>query len=462
MKPGLERAVDIANRALRHVPAYRDFTGGRGPVTAAGFGSLPPTGKVDYLQRYRVADLVWHGDPSTAGTWSATSGSTGAPTYFPRDALAGADAASAYDRIFRAFGAHHRSTLVVVCFAMGSWIGGTYTYLAALELKRRGLRISVATPGIDADAAVDVLTTLGPHYDQVVLTGYPPFVKDVLDQAAPEALAQQIRILLAGEAITEPWRDHLLRRIGAPGQTDRICLIYGTAEAGVMGHETPLTTDIRRAAVADPALDRLLFGEAGSRTSTFVEFDPQARFTESVDGFLLFTCDSSAMPLIRYRINDVGTVVDGPALRDLLHETGHHGLAAQVPPSGGFLTLAGRPDVAETFYSLNIYPADLRETFDDPRFADDVTGKFVVEARHDDQHDQQLTITAELSTAAGLGDAIVHALTTACTEALSRNNREYRALRASIGDRATPRVRLCPRGSGPFAPATKHRYTGRS
>ena len=86
----------------------------------------------------------------------------------------------------------------------------------------------------------------------------------------PSALDQDIKILLAGEAITESWRDHVLNRIGHPGDPGRVCLIYGTAEAGVMGHETALTTDIRRRAATDAVLSLELFGATrlGSRHSS--------------------------------------------------------------------------------------------------------------------------------------------------------------------------------------------------
>uniref|UniRef100_UPI0024541076 hypothetical protein n=1 Tax=Nocardia abscessus TaxID=120957 RepID=UPI0024541076 len=41
------------------------------------------------------------------------------------------------------------------------------------------------------------IAELGTRYDQVVIAGYPPFVKDVLDHAPEEVLRQDLRVLLA-------------------------------------------------------------------------------------------------------------------------------------------------------------------------------------------------------------------------------------------------------------------------
>ena len=458
VRAGLDRAIDIANRAMRNVPAYAAHLRVNGYLTASidgpgGFAGLPPMTKTDYLRRYPTGELMWYGDMSAAGTWSSTSGSSGSPTFFPRDTIALGDCVSAYERIFRdGFSAHTRSTLVVVCFAMGTWIGGTYTYQGMVGLRERGYRLSVITPGIDVDAAVRILTELGPQYEQVVLAGYPASIKDVLDRSGQDALAQDIKILLAGEAITESWRDHVLGRIGRSDQPERVCLIYGTAEAGVMGHETPLTAPLRRRATVDPVLDAQLFGGNATRQPAFVEFDPQSRFTETDDeGFLLFTIDSS-LPLIRYRINDKGNVLSGLDLRRIVDACGHEDLGEWIDPAAGFLVLAGRPDVAASFYGLNIYPGDLHEAFDADEVVDHVTGRFVMDPAEDGDLNQILVIAVELGESSDYSDTLDQALIAECVAALTRNNNEFRALRSHYGERTTPQIRFYTYGTGPFLP----------
>ena len=89
---------------------------------------------------------------------------------------------------------------------MGNWIGGTYPYAALTALANRGHRLSVIAPGIDVDTILDNIARLGRHYERIVLAGYPPFVKDVLDRADSadnEVLRFYLRVLLAGETISQ-------------------------------------------------------------------------------------------------------------------------------------------------------------------------------------------------------------------------------------------------------------------
>lgn len=466
--PGLDRAMAIARRALQGVPAYRVHSLAHGCADPAvdspeGFAALPVTTKAGYLKRHELAQLMWDNDIAYANTWSSTSGSTGTPTFFPRDKVAIDDATHYYGRIFDesfAIGSDH-SALFVVCFAMGTWIGGTYSHQAGHGLHGRGYRVSVSTPGIDVAAAAMSITELGPHYDKVVIAGYPPLVKDVLDQLPDTALTQDISILLAGEGITEDWRDHLLDRIGRREHPERVCLIYGTAEAGVMGHESPVTVDVRRAARGSEALRADLFGKAAT-LPTFVEIDPARRYTEvDAEGYLLFTIDG-ALPLIRYRINDQGDVVTGRRLREVLAEHGLDELADRVDPDGCFVVLTGRPDVSTTFYSSNIYPSQLAPAFDSRSVVRLVTGRFRADGSPGRDHRPELRVAVEL--AAGVHTPppeLVPDLTVLCQKALLHNNDEYRTLLAQHGvERIAPRITLHPHGTGLFRVGPKHKYTG--
>ncbi|MFT3660677.1 MAG: hypothetical protein QM809_04590 [Gordonia sp. (in: high G+C Gram-positive bacteria)] len=462
---GLTRAAATATRAAHRVPAYakhlaaHGLTGG--PIVPEEFSGLPPVTKDGYLRVHDLSDLVWDADVAAAGAWSASSGSSGRATFWPRAQTAREDAAHFHDRMFSDFfDTRARSTLVVDAFAMGTWIGGVYTYDAALDLRERGHRISVVTPGIQADAVLECLAGLGPHYDQVVLAGYPPFVRDVLDDAGPDILRQRLGLLLAGEPITEAWRDHLLEKIGAPGETDRICLIYGTADAGVMGHETPMSVAVRRAAPVGSALADELYGPDAETVPTFVEYDAQRRYVETDgDGCLLFTVDS-AVPLIRYRLNDRGHLVDGSGLRAALRRHGCRELAERVDPSSSFLVLGSRTDVAATFYGLNIWPEQLMPAFDGDAFAGELTGRFQIVGGFGEDLRPALTVSVE---AAGedVGDAaFAHWIADRCRSVLADHSSEYRALTASHGTAADPRVVVVPRGTGPFVPGAKQRRIG--
>lgn len=466
-EPGFIQALDIFNRAALQVPAYAEFLSDHkidasSIRTLDDFAAVPAMTKENYLRKYPLAMLMWHGDAAGAGTWSTSSGSTGRPTYWPRDLVSHDDAVELYARIFRhIFQSHRRSTLVVNGFAMGNWIGGTYTYAAVLGLRRRGHKLSVIAPGIDVKAILDNVATLAPHYDQVVLCGYPPFVKDVLDRAPAEVLRHDIRLLLAGENVTEAWRDYVLDRIGKPDRAADTCLIYGTADAGVIGHETRTTIAARRLAAKDSRLGAALFGDSAAQP-TFVEYDADRRFTEVDDrGRFLFTVDT-AIPLVRYRINDEGSTMSAAELADTLRTHDH-----QVPVFGStescrYLVLHRRSDVAATFYAVKIYPDSIRAAVEHPTVATALSGKFVLSVESDEQFRQTLNLRVELRSDAAPSEDLadrVHALVVA---ALDRTSTEYRRLHQTLGASAEPVVQPAGFGSAGFAQATKHRWTGQA
>ncbi len=75
---------------------------------------------------------------------------------------------------------------------------------------------------------IRVVEELGPWFDQVVLAGYPPFVKNVIDAGLAAGVdwpAYRIKLILAGEVFSEEWRDLM----GAPGRDDRAAGRFGVA-----------------------------------------------------------------------------------------------------------------------------------------------------------------------------------------------------------------------------------------
>src|SRR5205085_9328591 len=132
-----------------------------------------------------------------------------------------------------------------------------------------------------------VVQDLGGAFDQVVLLGYPPFLKDVIDTGRARGIdwAQyRIKWAMAGEVFSEEWRSLVGERVGATAPCFDSASLYGTADAGVLGNETPLSICIRRWLAQNPGPARALFGE--SRLPTLVQYDPTSRFFEAQEGTL--------------------------------------------------------------------------------------------------------------------------------------------------------------------------------
>ncbi|MFC0313692.1 phenylacetate--CoA ligase family protein [Gordonia phosphorivorans] len=458
---GISRAISTARRAAQRVPAYAKHLAAHGKILEEfadreGFERLPPVTKEDYIKANNPADLLWDGDLSRAGVWSASSGSSGEPTFWPRAQTARDDAAQAHDRIFSAsFDTRALSTLVIDAFAMGTWIGGTYTYTAVQDLQARGHLVNIVTPGIDVEAVLQCLERLGKRFDQVILAGYPPVIKDVLDATSSDL--SRLGLLLAGEAISEGLRDYFLNRLDTYERPERVCLVYGTADAGLMGHETPETIAIRRAARPGTALAEVLFGGGSTAIPTLVEYDPERRYAEVNDeGLLYFTVDT-ALPLIRYQLGDRGELYSGEQLAVVLREGGYADLAAPLHPRGSFLILRDRTDVAATFYGANIYAEHVKAAMLVPEVMREVSGRFTVSVEEDAELRPQLLVVVEAMGTRFASDLGAR-LAKVCRDALAESNTEYRRLLAEYGTTVEPRVAVVPRGDQSSGPHIKQKW----
>src|SRR3989344_3561451 len=142
---GKRRALALFHNMAERVPAYKDFLkkhkiNHHRIVSIKDFANLPTVDKDNYLLAYPRGALCWDGDfKKTSWTISTTSGSTGKPFYFPRQNSQDWQYAVTAELYLRAnFDIQSRSTLYIVAFPMGAWIGGLFTYEALKIIAERG------------------------------------------------------------------------------------------------------------------------------------------------------------------------------------------------------------------------------------------------------------------------------------------------------------------------------------
>lgn len=447
------------------VPAYGEFLAERGidpdaVRTLDDFRLLPMLTKDNYHRRYPLPALCRDGRLDGCDMVAVSSGSTGEPTLWPRFLTDELTVAARFEQVFRdGFRAHERGTLAVVCFPLGTWVGGLYTVACVRHLAAKGYPITVVAPGNNKAEILRVIPELGPHFEQVVLLGYPPFVKDVIDTGVAAGLdwaRHAPKLVLAGEVFSEEWRDLVGSRAGLLDVRSDVASLYGTADAGVLGNETPLSVTIRQFLAAHPAAARELFGE--SRLPTLVQYDPASRFFEvAEDGTLLFSGDNG-IPLIRYHIADEGGLAGHDELLDFCVRRGFDlGDAPAGPYEMPFVYVFGRSHFTVSFFGANVYPENIAVGLERAPISNWVTGKFVLETIEDSDHDTRLRVTVELAPDADGDPAQV---AESIKSALLRLNSEY-ANYVPPG-RQLPEVDLRPTGDpGHFPVGVKHRYVRR-
>ncbi|MFA6000141.1 MAG: hypothetical protein WC783_04155, partial [Candidatus Paceibacterota bacterium] len=362
-----------------------------------------------------------------------------------------------------------KRTLAIVCFSMGNWIAGTFTLssLRNIARKNKQLKITTITPGIDKDDAVATLRDFAPLFESVILIGYPPFVMDVVllaKETGVDLSKLDLHFILAGENFSEKWRSMLLKVAGAPQEVNRAISIYGTADAGSIGHENPLTITLRKLALANKAFKKDLFGEI-TFMPTVVSYYPDQTFFELVNGQLIFTTQTG-IPLIRYNIKDHGLLLSEEYVVSLLKK---HDLYKKLPGDlkkwkNPLIVLKGRNDVSVTFYALNIYPENLKAGLEDDTVLSLVTGKYIARTEQSKNFREQVFyIDVELKPHITPTIKIKEIISDAIFRHLLELNSEYRKLFNSIHEKALPVVRLIEYGHEQFIiKKAKHKWVKRT
>ncbi len=442
--------LDVFYTTIRDVPAYKKFIEKNG-VNYHDIKSIddftkyvPVMNKDNYLKSYPFIDLVKKG--IVPPMVSASSGSSGKPFYWPRGDEQEIRGGKLHEKIFRdIFNIEGQRTLVIVCFSMGNWIAGTFTAASCRYVaKQKRMNLSIITPGIEKEDILAVLRDLAPEFETVVLAGYPPFLMDVITESKSRGIPLdvfKIKFLFAGEGFSEPWRELICSAVNINNSLLDTVSVYGTADAGALGHENPLTIFLRKKATENLNFRDELFGDIGFVPS-LVQFDPDAIYFELINEQLAFTTDSG-IPLIRYDIKDKGSVINQTKIVSVLkkfnlYDEAEHFLKKWPYP---MVALFGRSDVAVTFYALNIYPENIKAAVEQSGLLSKLTGKFIARVEsNEDQTVQKLIINFETLENIIVNDNLIEETKSSVFENLTHLNTEYRKLHNAIGDRALPDI----------------------
>ncbi|HET7545225.1 MAG TPA: phenylacetate--CoA ligase family protein [Polyangiaceae bacterium] len=463
------RLLELFERTRATVPAYASFLSEHGVEPSEirsleDFCRLPLTTKQNYHQRYPLAERCRAGDLNSTDMVAASSGSTGEPTFWPRFFTDELSVAERFEQVFaEGFAAGTRRTLAVVCFPLGTWVGGMFTTSCCRHLATKGYPITLVTPGNQKAEIFRVVRALGPLFEQTVLLGYPPFLKDVIDAGLAEGVpwhSYSLKFVLAGEVFSEEWRTLVAERAGVHQPVTDFASLYGTADGGVLGNETPLSVGIRRFLAERSDAAQALFGEA--RLPTLVQYDPWQRYFEEHERTLVFSGDGG-VPHLRYHISDSGGVLGYQTLLERLRDFGFD--AEREARAAGvervhrlpFVYVFGRSHFAVSFYGANVFPDTVSIGLEQPETRAFVTGKFVLEVTEDELRNRKLTIAVELAPGLTAEPELSERIARAILAVLLRLNSEF--ANYVPAERRLPLVTLWPAGHPEYFPVgVKHRY----
>jgi len=406
----LKEKLQIFKETYAKVPAYKKFLNSQGwhgnVKTEADFIKLPSMTKANYLRKYPLHEVVMDGSLAKPLVLTSTSGSTGAPFYFPRTELIDEEYSYILERFLSEGGSKkNEPTLVLICFGMGVWIGGVISYQAfEMASRRSNLPVSILTPGINKAEIIKALKIIAPNYTNLILVGYPPFIKDIVDEAIAEKIdfsKYNTRFIFAAEVFTEGFRDYLCKKTFVKNMYRDTLAIYGSADIGAMAWETGVLILLKRLLFKKEGAMEIFFG-AKHIMPTIGYFNPSWLQFEGSHGEVLIS-GRNAIPFVRYGIGDHGGTFTFSDIKKRLLALGID-FDSEVKKAGlsdAVLKLPcvyvyERNDLSTTLYGLQIFPEVIREALLHTALHHYITGKFSMITKFNDKQDQFLEIIIEM------------------------------------------------------------------
>lgn len=458
-KAGEKKSILIFKEAAHRIPAYKDFLRKHSVRpdsinSIEEFSSVPVTTKKNYIEHYPVEDRVWDGRMSAMNMISISSGSSGKPHIWPRTLITDLDGARGHELLLNEiFSVSQKSTVIINSFAMGNWIAGTFTQIAVELHAWKGSPITLMTPGYNLEAVLEAIQNVSNLYDQIIIAGHTPFLKEIVDEIVARNIyirQDSLRFLGAGQGITESWREYLGKRANAHDILHSFMNIYGSADASLMGHETPLTILLRRT-IFDEGLQKKIFDD--ERIPSLYQFDPRLTYIEEVGHELVITKNSGS-PLIRYNIQDEGGVRSPSDFISLFSSTVKDSISEKNIPvwQMPFVYLFGRTKFMVKIYGANIYTEHVQHIVDNSRIAHVLTGRFLLDTSEDIQKNPVLILRLEATLGSRVSDSIRRRILQVFLQELPKLNSEYKFLLAQLGSKVHPKVEIYEHGHQKYFP----------
>lgn len=452
-----QKVLALFKFTYKTTPAYQRFLknyniDGQKIKTIEDFKTLPLISKETYLRKNNFIDLFPWRDISKSKTISATSGSTGEPFYFPR----GEEQDHQYEYLSEIFLKNQfqidkKTTLGIIGFGLGIWIGGIFTYKNFNKISEKGLNLTLAPVGNNIDTYLNVIKKFGHLYDQIILMGYAPFIKDIIDEGKSYGIDWQdynLRILTAAEGYSEKFKEYIIKKTGIKNLLTDFINIYGTVEIGTMAHETPLSNLIRKKIYNNNSLAKKIFPNVKG-LPTLAQYHPYLVYFEEYNKEVIASGYGSSLPLLRYRFHDLGGVIGYDEMIekfkqegiDILEEAKHHKIEKTILKLP-FVYVYERSDHVVILRGANIYPQEIKNALHHRALEKFITGKFSVIKKEDRKLDEYLEINIELKNRIKKSKKLEFLIQEIIKDELTKTNSEFSYLYSLNPSKLTPAIVL--------------------
>jgi phenylacetate-CoA ligase len=387
-----DEARAVFGRFFRGSSAYRAYLGAQGLASseveadALPWERIPLLTKKGFYAAKSWRDLV----PEEARrdvfavirSSGSTSGGAGGGFFWPQLKSSAARLAPLYaDTLIQTFALRDKGTLVITGLSMGSWAGGEqFSFMFKSLALRPDLRVVVFSPGNQHAEILEIIEACHEDFEQIIVGLCPSaiFYLERLAQQKGQVLPlAKMRFWVTGEPFPEAMRLDLQARSGA--REPSMLSVYGSADTGVIGVESPALIRLRQelSANSDWALE---LGMASRLVPNLYHLVPGAAYYERVADELVVT-QWQGVPLVRYNLQDRARLFSWKELRAFM--------SAKNPAQSAFWEnkdLEGLPDVVSVegrsqgcvfLCGSNIFESMIQESFALSRLETIGSGHFV-------------------------------------------------------------------------------------
>jgi len=467
-KMGDQKVLKLFFDASQEVPAYKYFLKKHKikvtlVKTISDFAKIPATTKENYIEKYSLKDRCWDGKLDRIHMISASSGTTGEPHFWPRDLNAEIEGAYIHELIFKdIFTIDKKKTLFVNGFAMGNWIAGTFTLACVNLVAWKNYSITSMTPGYSIEAVIELLEKMSPQFDQTIITGHTPFLKELIESAVKRGINfSKVRVFLlgTGQGITENWRTYMISLTRSLDRSSFLNL-YGSADAGLMGFETPLSIFLRKILSEDLIKNKKIFHN--ERLPSIYNFDPRLTYFEE-ENKELHISKNSGCPLIRYNIHDEGGVINYEDMISNFDKETFKMISKRKDSFYGwklpFVYLFGRDKFMVKIYGANIYSEHVQSALNHNTLQEFITGRYHLETDYDENHNPQIICRIEMIMGLKGNRKLENLIQKIFVEEVRKLNSEYNYILEHIGEKVKPKIILHEHGYSVYFPKGKIKKT---
>ncbi len=453
-------AIHAFKRCSGRVPAYQDFIKknkiNKKAISIKILNNLPPTTKKNYiLTSKKYSSLCLDGDINKINFWVKSSGHSNKEREWGKSnkEIDFSSTILAVGLDFN-FNISNNTTLIINGFILSSWVTGISFALMAHK------RNSIINVGPNEKEILEVINTLGREYKQIIILGYPPFIKNLVDYFNLKNFKwkkHNIHFFIGGEFFPEEWRDY----ISANTKTVKTKIIsgYGSSDLGIIGGiETKESILIRNFAKKNKKLKEELFGSSTVLPMLF-QYPPFNYISSNENKELKFTSilPETAMPLINYNLNDKGGVIRYNEMKEILKK---HNINIDIKLKLPFLFVEGRSTGAVKLFAFMIYPENIKECiYRSKELSETTTGKFKLKIEYDNKENERIIIDFELSKNIKKSIQLSKIYSKSINKNLRKINGGYDTVCKNFPNSSRIYINLYKNGEFPHDYKSKYKYT---